>query len=277
MFGLTSTTGSATADFRYCSQPVPAKTACPSNSGIGNYIANIAQYAGSWTGTVSVCERTMYNGGQQSRACAFDYAWSSAAYITSGNEYLVAGNDSPWRHTIYGDAQTPSFARAARASGESASAGRPVDRATLPDAVREEVGVLRSAGSEPVTTIARPDDQVKVTATSEDLVCVRSTLTDAGACQTPENTVAGGLLSVSVCSIDKPDDTLGIYGVVPDGVTAVEIVTGGGEALKSSAVVSNTFRLDLPKADAGTATGLRWVGVEGGRPLGEILPTDLAC
>ncbi|MDW5593473.1 hypothetical protein VSS74_03935 [Conexibacter stalactiti] len=274
--GAQSSTASA---YRYCSGPVPATSAC-GNTAIGDYIANDVIYAGTWTGTVRVCEKTTTGGSVQSRVCAMDRAWSSSAWIWS-IEQLHAGNDSPWTHTIYGDAVSPSpLARSAgsstRPDERSLLARGAVDRATLPSEARSEFEVLRRQGARPVATITRPDDQVAVTATDEG-VCVRSTGTHSGSCQTPENAANGRLISVSVCAPDRADDTLTFYGLVPDGVTAIEAVTAGGEVLTSAAVSLNTYRLDLPKSSADEAAQLRWVGETGGIAIDEILPTDLTC
>jgi hypothetical protein len=73
------------------------------------------------------------------------------------------------------------------------------------------------------------------------------------------------------------DDDVVVYGMVPDGVTSVDIVTAAGGTVESSAASSNTYRISLDKDSIEPGMEIKWVGAEGTSSLDSLLPTDLSC
>jgi hypothetical protein len=265
---------SASASFLYCGVPVPAFTACGYNTGSGNWTSNKAEYLGA--GTVGVCEKTQRGATILSRVCGNGWAQSFAAY-GNGPTIGYAGNDSQWEHTIWGYVEGPYALRTVPndlRAGPAALAT--VSRATAPSSASSQLAVLRDGGSGSVTTIARPNDQVSVNATSEKL-CLRSTLATGASCVSYPDAAAGELLLAAICSPQLPSGQIALSGIVPDGVTAVEVLGDDGAAIASAPVASNTFALTLSTSDAAAAEQLQWVGAAGSQPLNEVIPQDLGC
>lgn len=82
---------------------------------------------------------------------------------------------------------------------------------------------------------------------------------------------------MSICSRGLAPDTVALYGMVPDGVTAVTLRGSDGSALATAPVENNTYRVSLFKAVAAGAGSLTWEGKAGSTSLGDMLKGDLSC
>ncbi|MDO8209662.1 hypothetical protein [Conexibacter sp. CPCC 206217] len=284
---LAAVSGTASAGY-YCNILVAANSQCSGNSGIARWSSNVAQYIGA--GTVSVCEKTTWatsgpdNGYVLSRICANNTAISSAADGWSWlgyNELNFVGNNSGSAHTILGGSDPYSGFAARRSNGSqtatAAVTGATVAPSTVAADVRSQLGVLRTApASGKIPTITGPGDQVSLR-TTRDRLCLDSGLAGGEiTCQDHELAAEGYLLAATVCGLDQPREDIVVYGVVPDGVSAVQVETAEGSELGQAAVTSNTFRIQLSKLDAASADHLNWVGRDGSVPLG-VIPDDLGC
>lgn len=281
-FTLGASSANATFISVYCNISTPPKTACSVPSHVGPIPLNQAIYTGAGRSGVSVCEKTLQNGVLITRKCAFGSATSYPNTGPGGQGWV--GNDSPWWHTITGwaevNAPLPSAAAASNTSAQArvatAQKATAISRTAAPADVRAEVAALRSGSSSSVTTMVRPGDTVSLTTTRETL-CLDSTRAAGGSCQGYDAVEGGGLLVASICAPDQPKDVVVLYGVVPDGVAAVDAITIDGSSVARAAVAANTFELELGTADAGRVAEIRWTGRSGSKAVGDLIPDDVNC
>lgn len=265
---LVAGAGSARADISYCNMLVPPKSACSRNSGSTRILSNSAWYNGY--PAISVCQRVnrTIDGYQVSRTCGSGWADSPTLdyeYYYNVKTIGTAGNDSNYTHTI----------NAATFSDESSLA------ATVAPSffsIPSSLGVMRTtdASDGSVTAISGGRQSVKLRTTERGL-CLEA-VGVGGSCAPPPAAAAGGLLGVSVCAPDLPPDTIAVYGVVPNGVTAVVARSADGSALATAPVQNNAFRFSMFKSSAAGAVTLTWEGKAGSSSLGDVIPDDdLGC
>ncbi len=238
---LGASSANATFISVYCNISTPPKTQCSIGSHVGPIPLNQAIYTGAGRDGVSVCEKTLQNGAIITRKCGYGSATSYPNTGPGGQGWV--GNDSPWWHTITGwaevNAPLPSAAAArstaAQARVATAQKATTISRTAAPAGVRAEIAALRSGSSSSVATMVRPGDKVSLTTTQETL-CLDSTRAAGGSCQDYDAVEEGGLLVASICAPEQPKGTLAMYGVVPDGVTAVDAITVDGSSIARASI-----------------------------------------
>lgn len=247
----------------YCGILVPAKSSCSSTSSLKIWWNNLAQYTGS--GNVGVCQKMTvgFGGPNAVRTCSVN--WTAGGAV---NEYYAgtatvghAGNNSDYAHTIHGQTFTDIYGQFA--------AGAPTSRiAALSDAEPGESVVAQRSADGDIVSLKSIGGRACLTTgdTTRASTCLPSAKVDQGT-----------MLSATICAPDVPSDELVVYGVVPDGVTAVRLGGGAGSTIGSAAVSNNTFRLPIRKADAAAAVRLDWIGRPGTSLIQEVLPQDLTC
>jgi len=268
---LAAGSSSSEAFTYYCNKLVPAYSSCDQTSGWRIMLDNEASYAG--LPAISVCQKVVRqsDGAQVSRTCANGSTSvpSGALDFYSYYGYLLmgyVGNNSGAAHTINGEAHDYIYARVATTAVSPS-----------PLSIPSNIGSLRTAdaGDGSVTAFGASKMPVTLESTSRGL-CVTAE-TAGRACLQSSAAGTGKLMGVSICNPGQPLDEIVVYGVVPDGVVAVEAKGADGSTLLTAPVQSNAYRFALSKSAAAGADSLAWVGKEGSSTVGDVIPNDLSC
>lgn len=235
------------------------------------------------------------------------WGWSTIAF---------SGNNSPWTHQNVGssivwaygpnglrsapsgDSSQRDLLRQAALSAASSNTGPlkrgepvpleevaaaterfptvPAEKA--PAAALRSISALRSAESGKVATINRVDDQVTLRTTAERLCLSTSATGGQITCQDYDKIGTGDMMAAAHCGLNVPANTVLLYGVVPDGVTAVTVTNTKGAAIATSDVTRNTYRVAMPTDVARGADSLRWSGkTDLTKSLAGIVGPDAGC
>jgi len=282
---LPSTAAAVGISVTYCNQLVAPFSACPNYDGARFRSDNNSIYRGAQTR--SVCQKVLFasDWSQAERICANNWATGTYAYYLSGMGWATlafSGNNSQWTHTNEGETWVwASAARSATTDTQKTDGPRlrlstiPADQA--PAFAQRSISALRSTDSGKVMAIARVNDQVTLRTTREKL-CLSASITGGEiTCQDYDKTVAGDLIAAVHCGKDVPDDTIVLYGVVPDGITAVSVLDENGASIARGDVSANTFRIDMARDVARAARSLDWGGKAGSKTLDGIVGADAGC
>lgn len=232
---------------------------------------NTASYAG--LPAISVCQKVVRqsDGAQVSRTCANGSTSvpSGALDFYSYYGYLLmgyVGNNSGAAHTISGEAHDYIYARAATTAVSPSSLSIP-----------SNIGSMRTTDANDGSVTAFSASKMPVTLESTRRGLCVTAETAGRACLQPCAAGTGKLMGVSICNPGQPLDEVVVYGVVPDGVTAVAAKGADGSTLLTASVQSNTYRFSLSKSVVAGIESLSWVGRGGSSTLGDVIPNDLGC
>lgn len=260
----------------YCDFLVAPYSAC-GDVLTGRYAQNGAFYNGS--GTVSVCQRGYYGSTTISRTCANNYVFGGSSdygYYYNNNlaVRLTVGNNSSYRHTIEGRGYVPTSGRLA--ADAAARSPETTDAPPTTEMQRRFAILAGSTSAEPRPARRTASDEFAVSANAAGQMCISSNRFGLSGCNSVENTIAGANQGIAICSSQLKQGTVAIYGIVPDGVQAVDL-EGGSRGTQTATVTNNVYALELPASAAEGITSVVTQGARSSTRASAAVPPELAC